>query len=129
MRAKKILVVDDDRGVRTFVIHMLEHEGYRVVIAADGEEALEKVETERPDLVVLDIMLPGKNGYQVCRSIKSGSGPHPPPPILMLSAKDQPSDRYWATRVGADGYLTKPFDPSDLLDAVQTLLGATQPAG
>lgn len=126
MPSQKLLVVDDDKGIRTFVTHILEHEGYRVVSAKDGEEALEKLEVERPMLILLDIMMPGRNGYQVCRAIKAIRG-FDQVPILFLSAKDQPSDRYWAERVGGNAYLTKPFDPTDLLEHVTLLLENAQP--
>lgn len=126
MASKKILVVDDDKGIRTFVVHILEHEGYRVTTATDGEEALEKLDTENPSLILLDIMMPGINGYQACRQIK-GRNEYRHVPVLFLTAKDQPSDRFWASKVGGDGFLTKPFDPTDLLELVAAMLEKSEP--
>jgi DNA-binding response OmpR family regulator len=120
-RAKTILVADCDHDILKFVTVILENEGYRVVSARDGEEALQKTREARPDLVLLDIILPRQNGYQVCRAIKEDRLLSSLP-ILFLSAKSQPSDRFWAKRVGADGFLAKPFDPADLVREIDALL-------
>jgi CheY-like chemotaxis protein len=120
-RAKTILLVDDDHAVVKFVGLVLENEGYRVVSARDGDEALQKVRELQPDLVLLDIIMPHKNGYQVCRCIKDDDATRSIP-VLFLSAKCQPSDRFWAKRVGGDGFVAKPFDPADLLQEIQALL-------
>jgi len=124
-RAKTILLVDDDHSMVRFVTLILENEGYRVLSARDGEEALQKVRETRPDLVLLDIIMPRKNGYQVCRAIKEDSvlGSLP---VVFLSAKSQPSDRFWAKRVGGDGFVAKPFDPADLVREVKVLLQKPQ---
>jgi twitching motility two-component system response regulator PilH len=123
--AKTILLVDDDHATLKYVGLILENEGYRVVVAHDGEEALLKVRESRPDLVLLDIIMPRKNGYQVCRTIKEDETLRTLP-VLMLSAKAQPSDRFWAKRVGADGFVAKPFDPADLLREIHALLQKSQ---
>lgn len=120
-RAKTILLVDDDHAILKFVGLILENEGYRVVTARDGDEALETARDRRPDLVLLDIIMPRKNGYQVCRALKEDAALSRVP-VLFLSAKSQPSDRFWARRVGGDGFLAKPFDPADLVREVNTLL-------
>ena len=126
-RAKTILLVDADHATLKYVRLILENEGYRVVSAHDGDEALLQDAEARPDLVLLDILLPNKNGYQVCRSIKEDETLRTLP-VLLLSAKSQPSDRFWAKRVGADGFVAKPFDPADLLREIHALLQKTQVA-
>jgi twitching motility two-component system response regulator PilH len=127
-RARTILLGDADNSIVKFVTLILENEGYRVLVAMDGEEVLEKVGQSRPDLVLMDITLPRKNGYQVCRLLKEDAVLRSLP-VLFLSAKSQPSDRFWARRVGADGFLAKPFDPADLLREIKDLLSALpQPA-
>lgn len=120
-RAKTILLVDDDHAILKFVGLILENEGYRVVTARDGEEALFAARERKPDLVLLDIIMPRKNGYQVCRALKEDAALCRVP-VLFLSAKSQPSDRFWARRVGGDGFLAKPFDPADLVREVNALL-------
>jgi len=120
-RARTILLGDADNAIVKFVTLILENEGYRVLVAMDGEEVLEKVGRFRPDLVLMDITLPRKNGYQVCRLLKEDAVLKSLP-VLFLSAKSQPSDRFWAKRVGADGFLAKPFDPADLLREIKDLL-------
>lgn len=125
-RAKTILLGDADNSIVKFVTLILENEGYRVLVATDGEDVLEKVGQFRPDLVLLDIALPRKNGYQVCRLIKEDDVMKSLP-VLFLTAKSQPSDRFWAKRVGSDGFLAKPFDPADLLGEIKELLAARAP--
>jgi DNA-binding response OmpR family regulator len=122
-RARTILLGDADNSIVKFVTLILENEGYRVLVATDGEEVLEQVGHARPDLVLMDITLPRKNGYQVCRMLKEDALLKSLP-VLFLSAKSQPSDRFWAQRVGADGFLAKPFDPADLLREIKDLLPA-----
>src|SRR5438105_4734962 len=105
-RAKTILLVDHDPAIVKSVGLLLENEGYRVVSARDGEEALQKLSEAHPDLVLLDILVPRKNGYQVCRAIKEDKALRVVP-VLFLSAKAQPSDRFWAKRVGGNGFVAK----------------------
>jgi twitching motility two-component system response regulator PilH len=126
-RPKTILLADPDNAIVKFVTLSLESEGYRVVTARDGEEALEKVRQSRPDLVLLEILLPRRNGYQVCRALKEDKVLRALP-VVFLSAKSQTSDRFWAKRVGADGFVAKPFDPAELLREIRGKLRGKQPA-
>lgn len=120
-RPKGILLIDADNATIKFVTLILENEGFRVTSERNGEDALEKVRQSPPDLVLSEILLPQKNGYQLCRAIKEDRvlGTLP---FVFLSAKSQPSDRFWAQRVGADGFVAKPFDPADLLREIRSLL-------
>lgn len=124
-RPKTILLVDHDNSTSKFVTLILENEGYRVLASGDGEDALHKVRQARPDLVLLEIILPHKNGYQVCREIKEDKVLRSLP-VVFLSAKSQPSDRFWAKRVGAEGFVAKPFDPAELLREIRVLLRKSQ---
>jgi CheY-like chemotaxis protein len=117
----RVLVVDDDPQVLRLMRVNLELEGYDVVSAPDGEEALEAVVTERPDVVVCDVMMPGVDGLTVLRSLRSNPQ-FSKIPFVVVSAKAQRSDVKAALDMGADTYITKPFDPQDLLDAVEHLL-------
>ncbi|HEV3238630.1 MAG TPA: response regulator [Gemmataceae bacterium] len=121
MVAQKILVVDDSPTDLKLVSGPLRTKGYQVITAVDGEEALEKATREHPELIVLDIILPKKNGFQVCRQLKTSSNTKDIK-ILMLSSKTQDTDRFWGLKQGADGYLTKPFADEDLLTNVGQLL-------
>lgn len=116
----KILVVEDSPTTRQQITDLLEHEGYDVISAGDGEQALALVKEHHPELVVLDIVLPKKNGYQVCRNIKAD--PDLAIQVLMVTAKDQEKDRVWGHRQGADFYLSKPIDPAQLIGAVKQLV-------
>lgn len=121
---QKILVVEDSPTTRQQIASFLESEGYEVITAEDGEAALERVREHHPELVVLDIVLPKKNGYQVCRNIKAD--PELAVKVMMLTAKDQDKDRVWGERQGADGYLSKPVNENELINAVKQLI-APQP--
>jgi DNA-binding response OmpR family regulator len=116
--ARTLLVVDDEPTLRETLAYNLEHDGYRVVTAADGREALEQFRAERPDLVVLDLMLPELSGVEVCRIIRQESDV----PILMLTAKDSEVDKVVGLEVGADDYVTKPFSLRELQARVRALL-------
>lgn len=120
----KILAVDDEERIRQFLQRGLTFEGYRVETAADGQEALEKARDDPPDLVLLDLMLPGMDGIEVCRRIRSASDV----PILMLTAKEAIEDRVAGLDAGADDYLVKPFSFDELLARVRALLRRAQPA-
>ncbi len=124
MSKGKILVVDDE----IYIVHILDFslgmEGYEVVTALDGEQALEKVKTEKPDLIVLDIMMPKLDGYEVCKSIKS-SAETQHIPVILLSAKGRNVDQKLGFDVGADDYITKPFSPRKLVERINQLLGQT----
>lgn len=116
--ARRILVVDDDPDIRKAVAHALQQEGYTVYQAVDGEEALKAAGRLRPDLVILDVMLPHIDGFEVCARIRSVSSV----PILLLSARNQEMDMVVGFNVGADDYLTKPFHMSELLLRVRAIL-------
>jgi len=124
MSKGKILVVDDE----IYIVHILDFslgmEGYEVVTALDGEQALEKVKTEKPDLIVLDIMMPKLDGYEVCKSIKSSAATQHIP-VILLSAKGRNVDQKLGFDVGADDYITKPFSPRKLVERINQLLGQT----
>jgi DNA-binding response OmpR family regulator len=115
--ARTILVVDDEPTVRETLAYNLQREGYRVVTATDGQRAVSAFRAERPDLVVLDLMLPGLSGVEVCRIVRRESDV----PILMLTAKDSELDKVVGLEVGADDYVTKPFSLPELLARVSAL--------
>jgi two-component system response regulator MtrA len=117
-RAIRILVVDDDENVRRLVAAYLEREGYQMLQAADGEAGLREFEQHAPDLVILDIMLPGIDGYEVARRIAAGRRV----PILMLTARTDEADVLAGFETGADDYLVKPFSPKVLLARVKAIL-------
>jgi DNA-binding response OmpR family regulator len=115
---ERILVVDDEPTVREMVGLNLRADGYEVVYAADGIEALEVARASSPDLVVLDVMLPGRDGYEVCRTLRSESNV----PILLLSARGEEIDRVLGLEIGADDYLSKPFAMRELVARVRAML-------
>jgi len=119
--AKKILVVDDEIRVLTVIQKRLESSGYEVITAMDGNEALLKARGENPDLIILDLILPKLNGYQVCSILKRDSF-YKQIPILMLTARTQEKDVDEGMRVGADAYMTKPFKNEILLGQIEQLL-------
>ncbi len=121
MPAKTILVVDDSPTALKITSDTLTEEGFRVLAASDGEEALEIASRLHPDLIVLDIILPKLNGFQVCRQLKTEAATANIK-VLMLSSKNQASDRFWGQKQGADAYITKPFDDEELLGAIVSLL-------
>jgi two-component system, OmpR family, alkaline phosphatase synthesis response regulator PhoP len=116
--AEKILIVEDERNIASFVSMYLKNARYTVEIARDGAEALQKAENAKPDLVVLDLMLPDIDGLEVCRQIRSSSDV----PILMLTARDDDIDKIVGLEVGADDYLTKPFNPRELVARIKSIL-------
>ena len=122
--ARTLLVVDDEAVLRETLEYNLVRDGYRVVTAADGREAIAQFAAERPDLVVLDVMLPKLSGLDVCRVIRRDSEV----PILMLTAKDSELDRVLGLELGADDYLTKPFSLRELQARIHALLRRTDPA-
>ena len=113
-----ILVVDDEEAVRRLVVYPFERDGYRVLQAATGEQALEIVAIERPDLILLDLMLPGVDGYEVCRRVRATSTV----PIIMLTARDDEIDKVLGLELGADDYVTKPFSVAELRSRVRAVL-------
>ncbi len=116
--AEKILIVEDERNIASFVSMYLKKERYAVDIARDGAEALAKFESVKPDLMVLDLMLPDMDGLEICRQIRTTSDV----PILMLTARDDDVDKIVGLEVGADDYLTKPFNPRELVARIKTIL-------
>ena len=118
---KKILIVEDEQDILQLVKHYLEKEGFRPVTAMSGLEALKKVKEDKPDLVVLDLMLPEMDGLEVCKRLRSGHDTAMLP-ILMLTAKAEESDTIVGLELGADDYVTKPFSPKALVARVKALL-------
>ena len=116
--AKKILVVDDEKPISDIIKFNLEKEGYEVVVAYDGEEALEKVESEQPDLIVLDLMLPKIDGLEVAKRVRAKHTT----PIIMVTAKDSELDKVLGLELGADDYVTKPFSNRELVARVKANL-------
>jgi DNA-binding response OmpR family regulator len=119
-RAIKILVVEDDLVTQKVISVRLEVNGYDVITAEDGEEALRKAKTENPDLLILDLMLPKMNGFEVCRMLKFDDK-YKNIPIIVLSALERQDEREKAIKGGADAYFIKPFDLDLLLNKVKTL--------
>ena len=122
--ARTILVVDDETTLRETLVEALEAEGFRVVAAADGREALARFRSERPDLVLLDLMLPELSGIEVCRIIRAESGV----PIVMLTAKDSELDKVVGLELGADDYVTKPFSLRELSARIRALFRRSEQA-
>jgi DNA-binding response OmpR family regulator len=116
--AARVLVVDDDPTVAEVVTRYLEHAGFRVEMVADGLVAIERATADPPDLVVLDLMLPGVDGLEVCRQLRALA----PVPVIMLTAKGDETDRIIGLDLGADDYLTKPFSPRELTSRVKAVL-------
>lgn len=122
MSKGKILVVDDE----IYIVHILDFslgmEGYEVVTALDGEQALHKVKSDKPDLVVLDIMMPKLDGYETCKILKTDPETKNIP-VILLSAKGRNIDQKMGFQVGADDYITKPFSPRKLVERINMILG------
>ena len=116
-----ILIVEDSPTGLSLLEDTLRPKGFRLLSASDGDEALETARREHPDLVLLDVVLPRKNGFQVCRLLKTEAKTRDIK-IIMVTGKTQPSDRFWGLKQGADEYLTKPFTPEQLLGAVERQL-------
>src|SRR3990167_768650 len=110
MDKKRILIVDDEEDILSVVKFRLEANNYEVLLAADGQEGLNKARTEKPDLIILDIMLPKLDGYKVCRMLKFDDR-YKHIPIILFSARTQDSDLETGKQQGADAYITKPFQP------------------
>lgn len=123
-----ILVVDDEASIRELLRFNLQKEGYEVREAADGPAALQRVREQRPDLVLLDLMLPGLDGLEVCRALK-GQQATAGIPIIMLTAKNEEVDKVLGLELGADDYQTKPFSPRELLARVKAVLRRSQKDG
>jgi CheY-like chemotaxis protein len=118
----RVMAVDDDHVIRGLLAVNLEMEGHEVITASDGQDALDKVDAQQPDLIILDVMMPHVNGWQVAERLK---GDHRTRhiPIIFLSARAMAADIRKGTEIGVESYVTKPFDPIDLMALVQRLLG------
>ena len=114
-----ILIAEDEPNIASFAKMYLEAAGFRVDVAERGDTALEKIEADKPDLLLLDLNLPGVDGFEVTRRIRQGGGLMP---ILMLTARDEPVDKVVGLELGADDYVTKPFDPRELVARVRAVL-------
>ncbi len=120
--ASTILVVDDEKNIVQLARLYLDKEGFQVEAAFDGEQALEKAKAARPDLIVLDIMMPGMDGLSVCKELRKSSSV----PIIFLTARDDDVDRIVGLELGADDYITKPFNPRELVARVKAVLRRSQ---
>lgn len=116
-----VLVVEDSLTQREMIAQLLQGSGLSVIVASDGIEALEQIQSSSPDLVVLDIVMPRMNGYEVCRRLKANAKTQNMA-VVMCSAKKEEFDRYWGIRQGADAYIAKPFHPQELVGTVKQLL-------
>ncbi|HSG30651.1 MAG TPA: response regulator [Thermodesulfobacteriota bacterium] len=119
--SKSILVVDDSNTELEHISSIIKSKGYEVVTASSGEEALNKANIAKPDLIVLDVVMPGKDGYQTCRELKKEENTKDIK-IVMVTSKSQKTDEYWGRKQGADDYITKPFEPDNLLSSISSLI-------
>ena len=122
MNKKRILIVEDELQMVDMVKMRLEANNYEVLVANDGKSGLEKAKKEKPDLIILDIMLPSMDGYKVCGLLKSDTR-YNKIPVIMFTAKAQKEDEELGKEVGADAYIRKPFEPQVLLGKIKELLG------
>ena len=120
--SKRILIVDDEPNIVVSLEFLMKREGFEVAVAADGEAALRSVEEKKPDLVLLDIMLPKKNGFEVCQTIRANPE-WQSIKVVMLTAKGRDTEVAKGTALGADAYMTKPFSTKDLIAQVRQMLG------
>ncbi|HXE34977.1 MAG TPA: response regulator [Verrucomicrobiae bacterium] len=118
MLQKKVLIVDDSPAQVKLIQGFLEHEGYRLVGINDPERVEEAIAVERPSVILLDVVMPKRNGFQVCRELKNHSD-YNAIPVILVTSKNTESDKFWGAQQGADGYVTKPFTREELLRAVR----------
>lgn len=118
MAKSKILVVDDSATEMILITTPLRAEGYEVITAKDGEEALRRLDDDQPDLVVLDVIMPGKNGFQLCRQIRNDAR-YSALPVILLTSKSQEADKFWGMKQGATAFMTKPFATDALLATIR----------
>lgn len=123
MSTMKVLVADDDPNVREIIRLYFEKQQIELIAAADGREALEKMEREQPDVVILDVMMPQMDGFEACREIRKKWDT----PIIMLTAKDEEFDRVLGLELGADDYVTKPFSPREIVARIRAIMRRLQP--
>ena len=124
MPARRILVIEDDPKTSASIAMYLRHDGYRVDVCASGSDGLEAARREHPDLVVLDVMLPGLSGTEICRALREGPSQVP---IIMLTARSTEEDKLRGLNLGADDYVTKPFSPRELVARVSAVLRRSRP--
>ena len=124
MRPRRILIVEDDAKTSASIEMYLRHEGYRTDVARTGDEGLSRARQHTPDLVILDLMLPGRNGLEVCGMLRTESKT----PIIMLTARSTEDDKLLGLESGADDYVTKPFSPRELVARVRAVLRRAEPA-
>src|SRR3989304_3972817 len=128
MQGKTVLLVEDEAAIVDVVRRYLERDGYRVMVASDGQRAVDEFQRLRPDLVLLDLMLPGLDGWEVCRRIRQDGST----PVIMLTARDEEADKLIGLELGADDYITKPFSPREVVARVRAVLRrarGARPAG
>jgi len=118
MQGRTVLLVEDEAAIVDVVRRYLERDGYRVVVASDGQRAVDEFRRLRPDLVLLDLMLPGLDGWEVCRRIRQEGST----PVIMLTARDHEADKLVGLELGADDYITKPFSPREVVARVRAVL-------
>jgi two-component system response regulator VicR len=121
---QRVLIVDDEQSIVDLLTYNLQRNGYEVVVARDGRQALKLAQSEQPDLIILDLMLPGLDGLDVCRVLRRDSAV----PIIMLTAREEEVDRVVGLELGADDYVTKPFSVRELMARVKAVLRRTGPA-
>jgi twitching motility two-component system response regulator PilH len=115
---KKVLVVDDSQAEIRLLQSVLQQGGFHCVGVSDPTKVEEAIDEERPNVILLDVVMPQRNGFQVCRELKSHE-PYSQIPVILVTSKSAPSDRYWGEQQGANGYVVKPFTPEELLNAVR----------
>ncbi len=120
MLSQKILVVDDSPSQRLVLQQLLSHYGHQVILASDGDQAVTLARSELPDLIVMDVVMPGLNGFQATRAITTDEATWHIP-VILLTSKDMESDRVWGLRQGATAFLSKPLDAAALLELIRTL--------
>lgn len=118
MAKQKILVVDDSATETMLISTPLRAEGYDVITAKNSEEALRRLDDDHPDIIVLDVVMPGKNGFQLCRQLRNDAR-YGALPVILLTSKNQASDKFWGMKQGATAYMTKPFAPETLLATIR----------
>jgi DNA-binding response OmpR family regulator len=123
---RHVLIADDEPNIVISLEFLMKREGHRVSVARDGEAALEAIRRERPDLVLLDVMMPGKSGFEICQAVRADEA-LAAVKILMLSAKGRDTDLAKGSALGADAYMTKPFSTRELADKVRELLNEPPP--
>ena len=115
---KKILIVDDSKAMVRMIESVLEKEGYCPIGISDPSQIEQTIDSESPSLILLDVVMPERNGFQICRALKSSEA-YMSIPVILVTSKSTSSDRYWAEQQGANGYVVKPFAPEDLLREVR----------